>query len=396
MKIKNILLACYGGGHAQSLIPVAKKLHELDSINLTVIGFTTARSMFEKAGVPVFGYDRLLTKDDQVWIDRVKQIKPQSEHPDIKDEETIAYYAIGIKELIVEFGEEKGLLLYRQRGRKSFLPEKTFINFLKNNPQDLVITSTSPRSELALIQAARSLSIPTLAVSDLFLQHESAYICDKNYAENITVISPYVEDFLRKKGFPEENAVFVTGNPAFDSLGNKRFKEAAIKIKKEICCSSDTKIITWICATGQKSLIGKDFIKTEKVVQFLEKFCGQHYGYKYLIRPHPSDPINIEIGEYGMLVDDIPVEVCLHLSDIFMMETSTIGLQAALMNKTVITINAGDYPPYAKLRLAVDVKDLESAEKFLLKEYEPDLANLEYPEIGTATDIVLGVIRKLL
>ena len=41
-KIRRVLLASYGGGHVQSLIPLAHGLRQLPGIELEVIGFTTA------------------------------------------------------------------------------------------------------------------------------------------------------------------------------------------------------------------------------------------------------------------------------------------------------------------------------------------------------------------
>jgi hypothetical protein len=391
---KSILIACYGGGHAQSLIPVAKKLREHQFIDLTIIGFTTARSMFERAGLDVLGYDALLDDSDYKWVEKARAMVPTLGHSDVRYEETLAYYAIGLKNLVLEYGEEQGLLLYKQKKRKIFFPKKTFIDFLKKNRQDFVITSTSPRSELALLHASSCLNIPNLAVSDLFLQHESSYICSRKYASNVTVISPYVSDFLKSRGFPVENTIHVTGNPAFDCLINYDLKRNAKEIRSFIGCPQNEKIITWICTPSNTSLTGKVFVETKKVIDYLEWFCKKHTGYRYLIRQHPNSIIELNHTDSSLSLPNVSIEECLHLSDILMMETSTVGLQAALLNKPVVTINAGNYPPYAALKLAVDVDDLKSAERALLKAERPYLGCLNYPNLGGATNKVVEIVME--
>ena len=72
-----------------------------------------------------------------------------------------------------------------------------------------------------------------------------------------------------------------------------------------------------------------------------------------------------------------------------------MGVQAALLGKPVITINNGDYPPYARLRLATDVASLDQAAEALSRASTPDLTLLGYSKLGHATEAVATLIAQL-
>lgn len=392
---KRVLLACYGGGHVQSLIPVAKKLQKQKCVELIVIGFTTARAAFKRAGIMALGYDSLLDESDDKWLELAVDFLPSESHRDVSEAETLAYYAIGLHDLILRYGKEEAFQQFQKFGRKAFLPEGTFKRYLKKINPHLVITSTSPRSELALQYAATSLNIETLAIADLFLQHESDYICSVGYARHITVMAGYVSDFLKAKGYT--GVVYITGNPAFDSLKNidshnRDKKRKLLGIKK------GESLVLWVCPSSPISMIGKPFVQATKMLDFLDSFCKKNKNFRYLVREHPSNSVvGQAVLKQGVLCpSSISIEDCLDVADSVLLETSTVGLQAALVGLPVITVDAGSYPPYAELGLSSDVPYLEQAEQALLKAKKPRLDLLCYPYETNASDQVIDVINGLL
>ena len=394
--MKRVLLASYGGGHVRSLIPVAHQLRAVPWIDLTVIGFTTARAAFKRAGIDAIGYDSLVSDRDGEWLSAVEPFLPSASHPDVSAEETRAYFGLGFKNLALEYGDDEAGRLMRSDGRKAFLPVTTFADYIDTGGFDLVITSTSPRSELAVQRAARRLGVPGLAVSDLFLQMESEYICRTDYAQDVSVISPFVAEFLRSRELPEGHRTHVVGNPAFDELDDEAFSTEAAEVRESMAIPQSIQLLTWIGSTGKVSLIGKEFLSTAEVVDWLESFCRSNPAYKYMLRRHPSDDCNVRLGPHGMLCPDIPIETCIQLSDLLLMETSTVGLQAALLEKPVVTIGADDYPPYAELGVAVDVPNLDSAAAAIHRARPPDLARLGYPSRGAAADSVAKLATGIL
>lgn len=395
-KIKRVLLACYGGGHVQSLIPLAYRIEQLTDVDLTIIGFTTAKVAFKRAGLSANGYSCLLEEGDEYWLKIAANYMPEASHPDVAHADALAYHALGLRDLALKCGEQDAVDRYAREGRKTFLPENTFTRYLEKNHFDLIITSTSPRSELALQYAADRLDINTLAVSDLFLQHESSYICTPGYAKHITVMAKYVADFLESKGYAGE--LYVTGNPAFDALAGCVDDRERIALRQTLGIKDSERLVLWVCPSASVSMVGKPFIQPSVMIDFLEGICRRHAGIRYMVRQHPSNPIirdeRIELGV--VCPSSVSIEACLNAADQVLLETSTVGLQAALLGKSVVTVNAGDYPPYAKLGLSVDVEELSKAEEALLQAVKPNLESLAYPAIGGAADNVLEIVRSLL
>lgn len=391
---KSIVFGCYGGGHVLSLIPVIKLLQKETDLSILVIGFTTARKAFEKAGIKAYGYDYLLNKDDQKWLILAKKFLPENTHPDVSEKETLAYYAIGLKDLILKYGQEEAIKYFKAEGRKVFSPVQTFIQFLKRHSPDMVVTSTSPRSELALQYAARSLKIKSLAVSDLFLQKESEYICNGKYSKNITVMAEYVAQFLRAKGYKDK--LYVTGNPAFDNL--KSFNQNCLALRNLFGLKDNNKAILWVCPSASVSMIGKPFVKPDIIINYLENFCLKYPEYNFIVRQHPSYSIvdETQLKNGVICPPSVSIEDCLSAVDLVLLETSTVGLQAALKGLPVVTINAGDYPPYAKLGISVDVSDVSELEEVLLEARKPQLDELSYPELGKAAEQVRKVILDII
>lgn len=392
-----VLIACYGGGHVQSLIPLAKVLQQDEEIDLTVVGFTTARRAFARAGVRVNSYSLFETYLIKPCPEQVVQFLPEENHPDVTPAETLAYYHVGYHDLVEQNGLDTALCLMRDKGRAAFTPEATMCRYLDETRPDLVVTSTSPRSELALQRAARSMNITSLAVSDLFLQHESSYICEKTYARHVCVIAEYVADFLRHNGCCEKE-LHVTGNPAFDYLFTDEARATGNEIRRNLGISNSQRLVTWIGTPGGVSLIGKRFVSNKTVIDKLQDFCEKNPAYVYAIRPHPNRPLELsETLMHGyVLGSTYSIESILWASDAILLETSTVGLQAALIGKPVITVAADNYPPYASLGLATDVSDLCEIDAAILAMTPPDLERLGAVGLGDAAKRILSLIDTLL
>ncbi len=392
-----ILIACYGGGHVQSLIPLARALQAAADVELTVIGFTTARAAFQRAGVEAVGYTVLEPYLLHPCLDLLAPFLPDSGHPDVSEEETRAYFHVGMHDLIEQLGEAEALRRITEQGRVAFQPEATLRRYLEQTAPDLVVTSTSPRSELALQRAARELGITGLAVSDLFLQHEASYLCAPGYAEHISVIAQYVADHLRQAGC-DCTQLHVTGNPAFDGLFTEQMRAAGAAIRSELGLAEGERLVTWIGTPQDVSLRGKRFVQNAAVIARLEAFCAANPGHRYAIRPHPNRPFELpdSLCYAHLLGSAYPIEAVLWASDTVLLETSTVGLQAALIGRDVITVAAEDYPPYASLGLATDVPDLEALDAAILARRPPSLQALGPVGLGDAGERVLALIDRLL
>ncbi|QBY01303.1 hypothetical protein E2K80_11665 [Rhodophyticola sp. CCM32] len=393
---KKVIMACYGGGHVQSLIPVAKALSARPEIDLLVVGFTTARASFQRAGIPAESYCYFLDDIEHKWLKLARRHAPASRHADITEDENLAYHAIGLQDLAAEEGQEAALAKFERFGRKCFLPTRTFDRFLNNSRPDLVITSSSPRSELAMIRSARQLGIETLVISDLFLQAEAKYVCATDYAANVSVLSDYVRDFLFSKGC--QSHIWVTGNPAFDPLVDAASEDLRLKRRHELGLLDTQSLVMWVCPSAAVSILGRPFADPSAILNMLKDLTEQTPGTQIMVRQHPNERVlkTDKIGPAFEPPANWKIEDCLAACDSVLVETSTVGLQAALLGKPVVTIKADGYPPYATLGLATDVLDVNAALPVLQNPTKPDLARLGAPSLGSATARVLRVIETLL
>jgi len=404
--VKRVLLACYGGGHVQSLLPLAKRLTQNVDVQLQILPFTTARQSFVAAGLSVLPYSTMLCCLDQERSERLLSLAgvtahAVATHADVPLEETLAYHAVGLHDLAVQHGDAKALDLFAQHGRAVFCPVVTFKAWLAANPVDLVVTSSSPRSELALQRAARQLGIAGLAVSDLFLQRESAYICDPGYAPAVTVINDYVADVLRAGGFESEShrAIHITGNPAFDRLFEPALRFEGQALRARLGLVDGDVLVSYYAPPAAQSLLGESFLPLHDVVNALDRLTDQFPGLHYLIRLHPNDSRPApRLGPRGVLsAPSDSLEACLWSSNLVVVENSTVGFQAGLIGLPVFKLGNPDYPPFVACGIARYLGCLED-----LAVYLSDFAALPAPadpyleHVPSATDAVLSVIHRML
>ena len=393
--MKNILMACYGAGHVNALLPIAEKLNNDDNFNLKFLGFTTAKKVVEASGIPVLELSNIIQHKDDKTLNYVKEILKTNQHPDIKYEDALNYNFIGLKDNIKNFGEDKALSLFRKYGRKSYLPVRTFRNFFKDNKYDLIITTNSPRFELAIQKAAHQLSIKSLSVTDLFNSHEYKYICKPDYAGYITVLSNNVKEFLLEKGY--KGVIEVTGNPDFDKLYKEDSSNEVNKIRKLLNLNSNDKLILWACPPSN---VEKKCLDPKKVFSYLNDFAERNNNYKFIIRQHPNSKIfekefNLKNGLF--CPKNLSLEICLKACDILITYNSTVLFQAAMLGKKLITHSLSS--PVFDPRFGLDLYNFTSQEEFLetiKSSKKQDFSKLGIDINNSSCDKVIEFIKKII
>ena len=152
-----ILLASYGGGHVNVIIPLYKELTSR-GFKPVVLAFTTAAEVLQREGIEFYRYIDFLNSGDASALDLGSHIVRNMQlDSSVSKRESIAYMGIGFQELIDTEGEERAEKMYQQYGRYCFLPLKFMHRILSILEPDMVITTNSPRSEKALIMQAREI-----------------------------------------------------------------------------------------------------------------------------------------------------------------------------------------------------------------------------------------------
>lgn len=329
------------------ILPVIKQLRLLEpDTECVLLALTTAYGSAKKAGEQPIGYkDLLYLVDAQQALRWGESLLGQNSSPDVSNEESVAYLGINYLDLIAQHGESGAAELYADKGRYGFLPLRLMNLLMAALRPDVVVTTNSPRSEEASLAIAVARGIPSVGMVDLFGLDSDAYVLREIKPDWTCVLADSVRDRLIRRGFSADR-VRVTGNPGFDGLftpENRQLAEAFVLQKgwlgKHIIFNAGA----WEPATHPDSDIpaGRSFpIAIESI---LREYVRSRPNTALIQRYHPSDWFH-----YPRLLEDPlihfseppnePIHPLLLASSIVVNTNSTVGLEAAVAGKPVISI----------------------------------------------------------
>ena len=396
--MKRVLVVTYGGGHVAAMIPLLKRLRNNKKFSLEIIGLTTAKKKLIDKGFNCKGSSDLFSLRENKLLKIVNNVIESNQHPDIDPEDAIAYHAMGINDLILKFGDKKGIQIAMEQGRYSYLPIYTAEEYLLKNRIDFLITGSCPRTELAFQKASNKLGIQSLAIADNFLFKELKYICEKDYSNNLSVITQNVANQVKENGF--QGKVHVLGNPAFDNLFDKRNINEAKKYREELNLKKSERLIMWAAHPKNAEIYsGRKHVDLNLIINSLTEYCKKIKNTKFLVRQHPNSNLissNTKF-EYGYLCkSEISIETALHAIDQLVVESSTVGIQAAIIGKPVITLWHKGYPPYEENGLSKDILDLSELHKALDAKQLPDLSKFSYPLHKKSSELIEDAVLKMI
>jgi hypothetical protein len=368
----SILLVSYGGGHVAMLVPIAQKLISLGH-SVTFLALTTARVVTDRFGIPAIGFSDLpeaVEAEALRWGLELARDLPTGSP--VSQEETIAYLGASFRDLVAEFGLLEAKQRYAEAGRHAFLPVATMRRMMARINPDLVIATNSPRAERAAIEAAFQLGIPSICIVDLFALQEVQWIGKKGFATRLCVLNESVRKMFLAHGRRAEE-VLVTGNPAFDKLNSLETIEAGAKLRMARGWNDGKKVVLWASQieserhpfndlTGDPSLPRRVEAKLRAIVAADESL-------RLIVRYHPSEHVVFEGGDrvqFSPLSE--PIADLLHAVDVVVVTASTVGLEAALIGKPVVSVDCSIFTPdnqYADLGVSRGVKDLQDLSKAL-------------------------------
>ncbi|SFZ78885.1 glycosyltransferase family 4 protein [Chitinimonas taiwanensis] len=368
-----VVFVTYGGGHVAMLAPVARAL-QVAGRPYVFLALTTAGAYLERFGLPYIGYRDLPGATDSDVLDlggRLARALPQGGV--VPAEETVAYLGLNYRELIQEHGEEAAASLYSSLGRQAFLPVALFTRWFKALHPALVVATNSPRSERAAILAAGRLQIPSLCAVDIFGLQEVQWIGQQAYAQRVCVLNEEVRRMFLLHGRREDEVV-VTGNPAFERLTHPDVRRAGLAIREARGWDDGRCVILWASQieparhpfadrSGDSALPRKIEAKLRSVVEGDDR-------YRLIVRYHPSECVEFQFGQDR--VDFSPAHedlaVLLHAVDVVVVTASTVGLEAHLAGRMVVSIDASVFTPdapYSQMGVSAGVQSLDELEDLL-------------------------------
>lgn len=388
------LLLSYGGGHAQIIISIAAELDRRGQ-PYHLLGLTTADAAFRRAGLLPMSIDELIDPaiPDEVRA-RAAELAPASDHPDISDRQTVAYFTIGFADLVDRFGRPVAEERVALQGRKAFEPVTAFSALFERTEPSIVVSTTSPRFELAALRAARRAGIPSLAVGDMYLVAEQEWILTPDYARDLTVISEEVATMLTASG-RTSSRIHVLGNPAFDALApalqdsdTRAHERGRLGIGNRTC-------LLWPLGGAADEVAGRKLLAPADVGAFLDRVCEQDPSFTYVLRPHPNWPVDGLTLRHGQVDGSTELEKALLASDLVCVEASTVGLQAVLKGIPTICYNFADYVLYPGFGWAAHTDSLAELEAMILQRtYFAPPASLR-THVGGASSRVCDLIDRL-
>lgn len=359
MTQKRILLAAYGGGHVNIIIPLYRALLNLGH-DVVVLGLTMAQPKLKQARIPFLSItdfiDPSSESDANALLLGGGLVDEINSNPLIPHNETIAYHGISFQELIAKHGEIKARESYRKLGRQIFLPVEFAKRILQSVGPDILIATSSPRMEKALFLAARSLNIRSCCICDFY---DETVVHDRlgkpDFADVICVPFQSEKKNLIQAGRKPDD-IIVSGNPALDYLASNEIEALRYKGRRDKGWQRK-RVILWV-----KSVM-PSISKSEKIAEeILLGSVRENLEDILIFRPHPNDPRDYnELKSSGIYLSDpnIPLLNELATSDLVVTVNSTLGLEANLLGKQVIQFYLDDFPervPFQTLGIGTECR----------------------------------------
>lgn len=365
------------------------------------MALTTAGDIARRAGISHVRPIDYVDMDDpniQRWGRKLAKLH----HTDGKGlslDESIGYLGVSFRDLASDLGVDAAWERYGKDGLNAFCPVYFMRDVIQEEKPDVVVATTSPRMEKAVLRAAYQLGIPSLCMVELFGLMEESWLGRPDNGHVTAVSRPDVMGRLTAAG-RERCDIYLTGSPMFDQLADPSLPAAGRKWREQRGIGNDEILIFW---AEQPEPLEPDLPR--RVRNHLAGICRVN-GWKLVIRLHPSstDESKESIPQ-GSLQSHAhePLTHVIHACDVGVTLTSTVGWEVLLSMKPLMVMTISPYSnmvTYGQddgaLALA-SLKDAEKGLKTLLyddKEAER-LASLRdaLPKPGMATQKICHLIE---
>lgn len=405
---RSVLFVTYGNGHITKVAPVVKALEAMN-IQCWVLALTLGYAQAQRLGLKPLGYkDFLNLIDSDRALAYGRMLWPENRHPDVDEFESCCYLGVNYLEWVETYGEERAAQLYQKGGRRSFLPLR-FIGKVIDSLQPSVVVSTStPRSEQAAVEAAAQRDIPSLTMLDVFANPHDTYLFHKVYADRITAPSLLAAKQLCSAGI-DASRVRVTGCPAYDLLREPSLIADGQALKHRFGWDG-LKVLLWAGSLEQAGpgvpahYSGAGFC--ELVERRLREWVQSRPDVALIVRYHPTQyhlfrdqGVQDRVYVSNPTADRLYPQ--LHAADTVLVQTSTVGFEATLIGKRLLnlvfspTVVNTKYD-FSELGLAEAVHSIDELTN-VLDRPRVNIVNLGgTPPAGPATPRVVAEIMDLM
>ncbi len=403
-----VLFVTYGNGHVAKVAPVVRDLQR-QGVPCVVMALTLGYKQALGLGLSPVGYrDFLFLADGPEVLRLGAALAAENSHPDVDAHESLCYLGINYAEWVERYGEAGAAQRYAASGRRGFLPLQFIGRVIDHLRPSLVVSTSSPRSEQAAIEAAAARGIPTLTMMDLFALPHDIYLRQPVHAECITVLSEMVKRNLIQAGIAASRIV-VTGCPAYDPMFDPLNEAAGRQLRSRLGWDG-MKVVMWAGNLEEDGPGVTDEYRGTRLGLAVERELRQWVDSRpdaaLLVRYHPAQyHLFPDLGRHARVYVSNPatdrLQPQLHASDIVLVQTSTVGFEAALVGKRVLSLSFSplvvnfDFD-YGRLGLGESVPSLDRLVPALEAGPGSVRERHAFPPPGPATPRVVEVIQSRL
>lgn len=359
---KRALLVCYGGGHANIIIPLQDRLRAEGLLEPATLALSVAKPAFESRGAPfktLRDYQALIMDAD---AERDGERLADRWHVDssgLSWRDSVVYLGASMRDLVAEFGREEAERRLERLGRRAFLPKRTLRAIIEAERPDVIVATNSPRMERAATLVGNELGIPTLNIHDDLGFFGREYLLS---ADRIAVMSDITRENLVAQGH-DGAKIEVTGHPAFDRVPEELRTFRREELVRKFGLPAGPYILLGTSQPGRRG----------EIVPMCPQVCDAvaALGLHLIIKPHPGE----DAGAYRAyaasrrgvtVVSGVNIRELLFLSETLITFASTIMIESILMGKPVISYNLTSEPdplPFVRWGLGIEATDPGSLRK---------------------------------
>lgn len=398
----DVLFVTYGGGHVQMVLPVAERL-QAAGVRTCILALTTAISMVESSGLPFFTYADLPQFADPATQSCGARLAADLPSTGVLPAiETQAYLGINYRDMERCLGPDEAAVIWAKVGRQAFHPVSTLREVMDDLKPALVVTTNSPRSEKAAVEAATALGIPAVSMVDMFALQEMKWLSRPDFGRHLFVLDESVRQRMIQLGRPAHE-VTVTGNPAFDSLHSPEVIAAGRALRAARGWGTDGRLVILSASTPEPELHpftgeAANPALPRLVEEELRRIVSNDPRLELVIRRHPSEDQSVIAADrisVSPRSDDI--SSVLHGVDLVVVTCSTVGLQAYLAGVPVLSVEGSVFTkdaPYGEYGMATPVTDPSGLRAALTRVMDQRVEKAEKAKGGhqSAADLISAAI----
>ena len=403
-----IFFVTYGNGHIAKVAPIAHALRER-GVRTKVMALTLGYRQAQRLGLDPVGYkDFLHLVDSEKALAYGRGLLLGNSHPDVDDAESAAYLGINYLEWVEQYGDEVARQRYGAGGRRSFSPLRFIGRVIDEIGPALVVSTASPRSEQAAIEAGVARGIPTMTMMDLFALPHDNFRRSTVFADRITLLSEFARDNLLEAGVDGARLV-VTGCPAYDKLFEPEPAQAGREWKRAMGWEG-LHTVMWAGNLEEAAPnVPAEYLGAglgRLVEERLRRWVAADPSVALVVRYHPNQYYLFDqLGPQERIYVSNPTQDLihpqLHACDSIVTQTSTVGFEGALIGKRLLALSFSPWVinfdfDYGKLGLGESVPSLDALVPMLRT---PPLRREDlraFPPPGVATPRVLAQMLELM